>query len=145
MKKIIKKPFEILIENWKIALAIAILLVALKLLFDELCMFKIVFGIPCPSCGMTRAYKNLLMLNFKDAFYYHPLFWLVPIVAILLIYKDFKYIHKIYSCKILWIVIIAVIMITYIVRFIVLYPEAPMDINKNSFLFRIIKLVKKTF
>lgn len=35
-------------------------------------------GIPCPGCGMTRAFEALLHLDIAGAFYYHPLFWAVP-------------------------------------------------------------------
>lgn len=35
-------------------------------------------GIPCPGCGMTRAFEALLHLDIAGAFYYHPLFWTVP-------------------------------------------------------------------
>ncbi|HHV50075.1 MAG TPA: DUF2752 domain-containing protein, partial [Clostridiales bacterium] len=38
-------------------------------------------GIPCPTCGMTRSFLSLLKLDLKSAFYYHPLFWVVPIIA----------------------------------------------------------------
>lgn len=42
---------------------------------------------PVPTCGMTRAYLSLLKLDLKSAFYYHPLFWVVPAIAGLLLIK----------------------------------------------------------
>jgi len=38
------------------------------------CPIKLAFSFPCPACGMTRALKAALKLDFKTAFYYHPLF-----------------------------------------------------------------------
>ena len=43
------------------------------------CPIKFVTGISCAGCGMTRAWKALLFHgDFRQAFYYHPLF-LLPV------------------------------------------------------------------
>lgn len=47
------------------------------------CPLRYFFGIPCPFCGMTRAFLSVLQGNFYAAFYYHPL-W--PVVAIGLVF-----------------------------------------------------------
>ncbi len=47
------------------------------------CLFKTLFGIPCMTCGMTRAYLALFRLDIKGAFAYHPLFWTIPFLALL--------------------------------------------------------------
>lgn len=46
------------------------------------CPFLYFFGVPCPGCGMTRALIKACTFDFKAAFYYHPLFWLVIIAAV---------------------------------------------------------------
>lgn len=38
-----------------------------------ICPVKFFFGINCPSCGLTRSIKYLLLLDFKKSFYYHPM------------------------------------------------------------------------
>ena len=45
------------------------------------CPIKFVTGISCAGCGMTRAWLAVLRLDFRQAFYYHPLFWMVPAAA----------------------------------------------------------------
>ena len=45
------------------------------------CPIKKILGISCPGCGLTRAYKSLMHGNIKQAFYYHPLFWTIPILG----------------------------------------------------------------
>jgi hypothetical protein len=50
------------------------------------CPFRFLFGIPCPGCGMTRAILSGLRLDFNSAFYYHPLWFLMPIAALALLY-----------------------------------------------------------
>ena len=47
-------------------------------LTDIGCVFRTVTGIPCPGCGMTRAWLAVLRLDFAAALAYHPLFWIVP-------------------------------------------------------------------
>lgn len=49
------------------------------------CPIRWVTGISCAGCGMTRAYLSLLHLNIIQAFIYHPLFGLVPLVLLVLI------------------------------------------------------------
>lgn len=41
------------------------------------CPFKLLFHIPCPGCGISRAYASLLSLDIQKAFSYHPLFFTV--------------------------------------------------------------------
>lgn len=45
------------------------------------CVFKALFDIACPACGMTRAYTSLLRLDFASAFHYNPAWWTPPIAA----------------------------------------------------------------
>ena len=70
------------IQNYKkklisvfLILAIAIIMYVLKIP----CLFKMILGIECPSCGITRAYISLLKLDFAKAFAYNKLFWIVPL------------------------------------------------------------------
>jgi len=79
MHKIIKSGYFALLPA-------AVIILAAILAFNFLgleyrCAFKALTGIPCPTCGMTRSFLSLLKLDLKSAFYYHPLFWVVPIIA----------------------------------------------------------------
>lgn len=58
--------------------------------FGVPCIFKAVFGIPCPGCGMTRAFLAALRLDLAAAFGYHMMFWSMPILyAYFLLDKGF--------------------------------------------------------
>ena len=63
-------------------LAAAAALVFAWAYFGIYCLFKRFFGIPCPGCGMTRAYLALLRLDIRGAFEMHPMFWSVPILLL---------------------------------------------------------------
>lgn len=57
------------------------------------CIFKKLFNIYCAGCGTTRMIKCILKLEFKKAFMYNPLvFILLIIFLIYLIYFIFIYI-----------------------------------------------------
>ncbi len=45
------------------------------------CTIKYLTGVSCAGCGMSRALFSLVKLDFAAAFHYHPLSFLVPVVA----------------------------------------------------------------
>lgn len=47
------------------------------------CPIRLLTGISCAGCGMTRACLCALRLDFRQAFYFHPLYPLVPVGAAL--------------------------------------------------------------
>lgn len=57
-------------------------------LLDIGCVFRLMTGIPCPGCGMTRAWLAALRLDFSAALAYHPLFWVVPIAFVLAFVRE---------------------------------------------------------
>lgn len=77
------------------------------------CLIKRFAGIDCPACGMTRAYISLLQGDFSKAFHFHPLFFTVPVIYLVLFFR------KRFSDRFLVIFIAAVIasyVIVYILR-----------------------------
>ena len=74
-----------------IGLIISISLVAFMLILHKYnCLFKFIFGISCPMCGMTRAICSALRLNFKQAFYYHLAWPAIIVIFVLYILIKFK-------------------------------------------------------
>ena len=66
-------------------LAAVLLLYAAGMYFFKIsCPIKWLTGISCPGCGMTRAAVALLRLDFAAAFYFHPLVFFLPPLAIAL-------------------------------------------------------------
>lgn len=71
-----------------IAAFLILIIILIMGIFDMDCPILHASGISCPGCGMTRAYFCLASFDFKGAFWYHPLWWMVPFVPV------FWLIHK---------------------------------------------------
>lgn len=58
------------------------------------CLFKELTGIPCPACGLTRAFEVIFHGNFITSFDYNilgfPLFACGALMMVMLIYDLFK-------------------------------------------------------
>ena len=61
--------------------------------FSIPCIFKLITGLECPGCGVTRMCISLLKLDFKSAFQYNPvIFCMLPIGAVMFINGIRRYI-----------------------------------------------------
>lgn len=110
--------YNTLMKKYIIILIFAVLL----FLGGYACPIYNTIGIPCPGCGMTRAYKLLFSGKIYDAFIMHPLFLLPPFFLIKPLRKK-------------WYLILATILfiIVYIIRMTTMFPHTPpMDYNYNS-------------
>lgn len=91
--------------------------------FGSICIFYNLTGIPCPSCGMTRAYLALFQGDFKEAFLYHPLFPLVPVLFYGIVKDRRKVIHALG----------VIFILVWILRMILYFPQVePMNYNPRS-------------
>ena len=70
--------------KFKIIITFAMLIYAavLYLIPGISCPILSITGTQCPGCGMTRALFSALMLNFRQAFEYHFMFWSVPVLYV---------------------------------------------------------------
>lgn len=50
------------------------------------CLIRRYTGLPCPGCGLTRAYFAVFRLELAAAFRYHPMFWSVPVFLVFLLF-----------------------------------------------------------
>lgn len=69
------------------AIAAIVLLYASLLLLGISCPIKFITGISCAGCGMTRAWLYVFRLDLNAAFHFHPLFWTIPVMAVLYFLK----------------------------------------------------------
>lgn len=95
-------------------LAAAGYLLLMELLFHSTCFFVILFGFPCPGCGMTRAFFSLLRLDFEGVMENN-----ISILAwiFLGVYLFWWYYGKEKEPPAKWLVIILVCIFTFFVYF----------------------------
>ena len=103
------------------------------------CPIKFFTGISCAGCGMSRAWLSVLRLDMAGAFRYHPLFFLPPVVLVVILLKS-KINIKIY--KIIIFTIIIMFAIVYICRLIWSGDDVVVFEPEKNILFRIIRVIK---
>lgn len=94
------------------AIAAIVLLYASFFLLGISCPIKFITGVSCAGCGMTRAWLHVLCLDLNAAFYFHPLFWTIPVVVVLFfLRKRFPQFFRVIACA-----IAALFIVVYFVR-----------------------------
>lgn len=102
----------------------------------SICVIYNTTGLPCPSCGMTRAFLYLAKLDFAKAFHYHPLFPMVP----LLFFSYLKGNQK------LLITICLIFIVVWLIRMVLYFPDIePLNYNNSSIFGIIINYFKERF
>lgn len=114
-------------------LIIIVYCVITQWIFDTVCPFSIMFGLPCPACGLTRGCLSILTGHFVKAWIYNATAYLwLPAIAWLLIMR--------YVCgkqRIKWeSVFITIALITvgyYVYRMVTKFPGSePMVFNDKN-------------
>lgn len=109
-----KKPEKLGLKL--ICLAVFALLLLIWNIWDLPCPFLALTGIPCPGCGMTRAWLCALRLELGSALCLHPMFWSVPILAALFVF-DGQLLPGKHTNTLLVGILAAGILLTYLARF----------------------------
>ncbi len=102
---------------------VVILMAAFIFLVGYHCPFKAIFHIPCPGCGMTRAFLSLLSGNLQASWVWHPMLipTLILIPAMLVSYRKNPKAFKILAWS--W----AVMMIAcWLWRLFMVFPNQPL-------------------
>lgn len=115
------------------------------IMYQKLCFFRNITGLPCPGCGMTRAYISLISLDIKKSFYYHPLFILPIIITSIIVLKNKSaFFNKLYKNEYLWICMIMLVILVYIFRFVTMFPNIePFTYTKENITFKTFLYIKK--
>ncbi len=114
------------VKNWyRGVLAALIYILIADLLFGNMCPMVLVFGYPCPACGLTRAGLSLLAFHPDVALLFNPMIY--PIAAVMIYAVGCRYIMQ---CKcrgiIPMIVMISIgLMVLYCYRMKYQFPSNP--------------------
>ncbi len=112
----------------KIILIVIFCIIAYEIGFNIPCPFKLLTGLDCPSCGITRMGISMMHGNFHRAFMYNQvLFVLTPFLSIYAIFFTYRYITKgistIGKYEKIVLTIVSIILVLYgIVRNLPNYP-----------------------
>jgi hypothetical protein len=107
------------------------------------CFIKSTIGVPCPGCGLTRAYLALFRFQWYEAFFYHPLFWYIPLFVLVWIGKWRRY----GSENPRWFTRLAITSLTlllavFAIRIVLLFPHnEPLDFNGDTFVLRLVGML----
>ena len=122
---------EKLIERLKLCLSIGLIYLVLSI-FSIGCPLRFISGIPCPGCGMTRAVWHALQLDFISAWYYHPLFFLTPLMLLLFLFESYLP-QKL--TRIVWGLLLVLFLLTYLLRLLLFQSEVvQVDIRSGAVL-----------
>lgn len=113
-----------------------VLILFLLLLFYK-CPIQTLTGLPCPGCNMKTSLYYLLQCKFSLSFYYHAL--LIPtIILVVFILFNYKNQERMKKLLMIW----AIFMIVYyIYRMIVYFPNSPMMYSKENLIYFIFRHV----
>lgn len=136
--KINKKEIE---EHLKL-ICIFLFIFLIYILFTG-CPIKLLTGISCAGCGMSRAYFSLLHLNFREAFYYHPLFPCPIIFVAVYIMTKLGFSQK--AAKIIYGVMAFLFIGIYILRMINPDDRVVVFEPQNGLIFKAIQYVTSLF
>lgn len=113
-----------------------VLILFLLLLFYK-CPIQTLTGLPCPGCNMKTSLYYLLHFKFSLSLYYHAL--LIPTIVVF-VWIVFNYKNHEQTKKLLMIWAIFMI-VYYIYRMIVYFPNSPMVYDKNNLIYFIFRHV----
>lgn len=79
------------------------------------CPLRFLTGIPCPGCGMTRAWLAILHLDVTGAAAWHPLFWTLPLIGVLYLARHRLGTRRFNTCVG---ILVALFLVVWVVRLI---------------------------
>ena len=131
-------------KTWKVLLGLVLLVLGGLSIFLYhrfgliSCPIYRIFGIPCPTCGTTRAWVRFFKGDIAGAFSMHPLFLFIPIFILYLFFYDRLSRKSKNLARTLLIGGLSLLIFVWIYRMLVFFPNRePMLWKKNALVFRL--------
>lgn len=115
-----------------IVILVLLIMAVLVVLGFYKCPLRLLFGIPCPLCGISRALLCLFAGQFAKSFYYHPL-WPLAVIVVIVLFLDRKRIIRLTKKQIrIGEITIAVLLVAcYIIRHIMHSPVVEIHFEES--------------
>lgn len=134
MKKAIQNIFSFL-NKYNIPICLLGLYALITHTFGwQNCIIKLTIGYPCPGCGMTRAMLALCKFDFIKAFQYNPFVFALPIIFLCIAFRHINFVKKILNNRWVIMMVLVFVLLVYILRWIYVYPNEPMDYYEYNLL-----------
>lgn len=108
------------IKDLKSKLIMTVIYICMLVVFWALelpCFYKYFFHIPCPGCGMSHAFFELIKLNFKEALEYHPMIFFVPVLYLYFLFDGKLFKNKPLNFAVLYL-ILSGFLINYVLKMV---------------------------
>ncbi len=142
MKAYINSILNFLKKYWGFIVFFALYVLITYLFHVTSCMTKLIFGIPCPGCGLSRAFMVFIRFDFKSVIYYNATLLIMPLLIFVIIFKDVNWVGKIYKNRWFWVTVLLVSIGYYIYRMIVYFPNYPMNYYPNNLISFVNKFIQ---
>lgn len=130
----LKELFELLKKYWIGMILCFVIILVFNFLFGTVCYTTLLFGIPCPACGITRATVLMLTGHFRESFQMHPLLFLVILGIISYPFIKKRLTNYVFFVKLYVIMSIVVFVGFYIYRMKMYYPNVePLVYRQDNF------------
>ena len=113
-----------------------------NMLFGYISPTMILFGLPCPACGLTRAGWLLFTGNIAESFAMHPMFVPAFVFALWAVWMKFCRPYALKKLQNPAILLLLGAFALYIFRMATMFPyHPPMEGNDNAVLFNIASII----
>lgn len=138
-------------KNFPPLVMAALALLIIDLVWGKICPVRTMIGIPCPGCGLTRAFKLAMTGHFYQATIINPL-W-IAITVFVILHLSIRYFvadeKKAKKFKIILKILIIIVAISaiayYIYRMIYWYPNREPMLYDNKNILKNLRLLLDRF
>lgn len=102
------------------------------------CPIKFFTGVSCLGCGMSRAAISLLSFDVQQAVCYHPLIFLMPVTAVILLLRN-RLPKKLLT--IIFVVVAVMFVVVYVYRMVFLNSDVVCFAPEEGFMYKVIKFI----
>lgn len=122
---------------------ITIFMAACYLLFGRTCIFQLIFGLPCPGCGLFHAGIDLMTFHFDRALASNPtiLLWVPLIIWTVIAYFRHSLRSRWFTAFLIFTCVVTILVYAY--RMATVFPQWPMDRYADCLLARMSRLAMR--